>query len=221
MEFYLDTADVAAVRRLADVLPIKGVTTNPSIVARGKRDIYSVLQELQEVIGTEGQLFAQVLGRDAEKMVEEAHKLREAIPSLVVKVPVTHAGLSAIKQLRALNIPTLGTAVYGAGQGFYAALAGASYIAPYVNRLDSQGGDGIGLVRELQKLIDLHCPETQVLAASFRTPRQVLDCMLAGCTAITVDPAVAELFLMDPAVEDALNRFDHDWSAAYGNVVLK
>jgi fructose-6-phosphate aldolase 1 len=221
MEFYLDTADVAAVRRLANVLPIKGVTTNPSIVARGKRDIYSVLQELQEAIGTEGQLFAQVLGRDADKMVEEAHKLREAIPSLVVKVPVTHAGLSAIKQLRALNIPTLGTAVYGAGQGFYAALAGASYIAPYVNRLDSQGGDGIGLVRELQKLVDLHCPETQVLAASFRTPRQVLDCMLAGCTAITVDPAVAELFLMDPAVEDALNRFDQDWSAAYGAVALK
>lgn len=221
MEFYLDTADVALVRRLANVLPIKGVTTNPSIVARGKRDIYSVLQELQEAIGTEGQLFAQVLGRDAEKMVEEAHKLREAIPSLVVKVPVTHAGLSAIKQLRALNIPTLGTAVYGAGQGFYAALAGASYIAPYVNRLDSQGGDGIGLVRELQKLVDLHCPETQVLAASFRTPRQVLECMLAGCRAITVDPAVAELFLMDPAVEDALNRFDHDWSAAYGAVALK
>ncbi|WLS80352.1 fructose-6-phosphate aldolase [Erwinia pyri] len=220
MEFYLDTADVAAVRRLANVLPIKGVTTNPSIVARGKRDIYSVLQELQEAIGTEGQLFAQVLGRDADKMVEEAHKLREAIPSLVVKVPVTHAGLSAIKQLRALNIPTLGTAVYGAGQGFYAALAGASYIAPYVNRLDSQGGDGIGLVRELQKLVELHCPETQVLAASFRTPRQVLECMLAGCTAITVDPAVAELFLMDPAVEDALNRFDQDWSAAYGAVAL-
>ncbi|MEM6049483.1 fructose-6-phosphate aldolase [Erwinia sp. P7711] len=220
MEFYLDTADVAVVRRLANVLPIKGVTTNPSIVARGKRDIYSVLQELQEAIGAEGQLFAQVLGRDAEKMVEEAHKLREAIPSLVVKVPVTHAGLSAIKQLRALDIPTLGTAVYGAGQGFYAALAGASYIAPYVNRLDSQGGDGIGLVRELQKLVDLHCPETQVLAASFRTPRQVLECMLAGCKAITVDPAVAELFLMDPAVEDALNRFDHDWSAAYGAVAL-
>lgn len=220
MEFYLDTADVAAVRRLANVLPIKGVTTNPSIVARDKRDIYSVLQELQEAIGTEGQLFAQVLGRDADKMVEEAHKLREAIPSLVVKVPVTHAGLSAIKQLRTLNIPTLGTAVYGAGQGFYAALAGASYIAPYVNRLDSQGGDGIGLVRELQKLVELHCPETQVLAASFRTPRQVLECMLAGCTAITVDPAVAELFLMDPAVEDALNRFDQDWSAAYGAVAL-
>lgn len=221
MEFYLDTADVDAVSRLAKVLPIKGVTTNPSIVARGKRDIYSVLQELQSVIGAEGQLFAQVLGREAEQMVAEAHRLREIVPSLVVKVPVTHAGLTAIKQLKALNIPTLGTAVYGAGQGFYAALAGASYIAPYVNRLDSQGGDGIGLVRDLQKLIDLHCPATQVLAASFRTPRQVLDCLLTGCSAITVDPALAELFLQDPAVDDALTRFDRDWSAAYGSIGLK
>lgn len=152
--------------------------------------------------------------------VEEALKLRDVIPSLVVKVPVTHAGLRAIKQLTALDIPTLGTAVYGAGQGFYAALAGARYIAPYVNRIDAQGGDGIALVKELQTLINLHSPQTQVLAASFRTPRQVLDCLLAGCRAITVDPAVAELFLQDPAVDDALNRFDHDWQARFGHADL-
>ncbi|MBA5602231.1 fructose-6-phosphate aldolase [Pectobacterium aroidearum] len=220
MEFYLDTADVAAVERLASVLPIKGVTTNPSIVARGKADIYTVLREMQAVVGPEGQLFAQVMARDPDVMVAEALKLRDVIPSLVVKVPVTHAGLVAIKRLTELDVPTLGTAVYGAGQGFYAALAGARYIAPYVNRIDAQGGDGIALVKELQTLINLHSPQTQVLAASFRTPRQVLDCLLAGCRAITVDPAVAELFLQDPAVDDALNRFDHDWQARFGHADL-
>ena len=220
MEFYLDTADVAEVKRLAAVLPIKGVTTNPSIVARGKRDITSVLEELASLLPADSTLFAQVIAREPAAMVEEALKLREVIPELVVKVPVTHNGLNAIKQLTQLNIPTLGTAVYGAGQGFFAALAGASYIAPYVNRIDSQGGDGIGLVTELQKLIDLHCPDSKVLAASFRTPRQVLDCMLAGCQAITVDPQVAEMFLLDPAVDDALKRFDHDWSAAFGTLAL-
>ncbi|KHN49717.1 fructose-6-phosphate aldolase [Pectobacterium fontis] len=220
MEFYLDTADVATVERLAGVLPIKGVTTNPSIIARGPSDIYTVLRDMQAVIGAEGQLFAQVMSRDAKGMVEEALKLRAVIPSLVVKIPVTHAGLSAIKQLTVLDVPTLGTAVYGAGQGFYAALAGASYIAPYVNRIDAQGGDGIALVKELQTLINLHCPHTQVLAASFRTPRQVLDCLLAGCQAITVDPAVAELFLQDPAVDDALNRFAHDWQTRFGHTDL-
>lgn len=220
MEFYLDTADVSAVKRLARVLPISGVTTNPSIVARGKRRVGDLLQELVSLLPADATLFAQVLARESEMMVAEALQLREIVPSLVVKVPVTHNGLAAIKQLTAQNIPTLGTAVYGAGQGFYAALAGASYIAPYVNRIDAQGGDGIVLVKELQTLLNLHKPDSKVLAASFRTPRQVLECMLAGCQAITVDPDVAELFLLDPAVDSALQRFDHDWNVAFGEKKL-
>jgi len=220
MEFYLDTADVSVVKRLAAILPINGVTTNPSIVARSRRPLSSVLQELVSILPAGSTLFAQVIAHDGAAMVDEALQLREAVPELVVKVPVTHQGLTAIKALTQQNIPTLGTAVYGAGQGFYAALAGASYIAPYVNRIDAQGGDGIALVKELQTLLGLHCPHSKVLAASFRTPRQVLDCMLAGCQAITVDPDVAELFLLDPAVDSALQRFDQDWSAAYGSLHL-
>mgnify|MGYP004709476119 CR=1 FL=1 len=220
MEFYLDTADVAAVKRLAAVLPIKGVTTNPSIVSRSKRPLSSVLQELVSILPADSTLFAQVIAHDAAAMIDEALHLREIVPSLVVKVPVTHNGLTAIKALTQQNIPTLGTAVYGAGQGFYAALTGASYIAPYGNRVDAQGGDGIMLIKELQRLLSLHCPQSKVLAASFRTPRQVLDCMLAGCQSITVDPDVAELFLLDPAVDSALQRFDQDWTAAYGELKI-
>lgn len=220
MEFYLDTADVATVRRLAPILPIKGVTTNPSIVARSKRPLADVLQELASLLPADGRLFAQVMAREPQAMIDDALRLREMVPSLVVKVPVTHNGLVVIKALTQQNIPTLGTAVYGAGQGLYAALAGASYIAPYVNRIDAQGGDGVVLVKELQKLVDLHAPQAKVLAASFRTARQVLDCMLAGCRAITVEPDVAELFLQDPAVDNALQRFDLDWSAAYGSTTL-
>lgn len=220
MEFYLDTADVATVRRLAPILPIKGVTTNPSIVARSKRPLADVLQELASLLPADGRLFAQVMAHEPQAMIDDALRLREMVPSLVVKVPVTHNGLVVIKALTQQNIPTLGTAVYGAGQGLYAALAGASYIAPYVNRIDAQGGDGVVLVKELQKLVDLHAPQAKVLAASFRTARQVLDCMLAGCRAITVDPDVAELFLQDPAVDNALQRFDLDWSAAYGSTTL-
>lgn len=220
MEFYLDTADLNEVKRLAAILPIKGVTTNPSIVAKGKRRIADVLQELSSILPEDNTIFAQVVARNAGAIVDEALQLREVVPSLVVKIPVTQEGLTAIKTLTKQNIPTLGTAVYGAGQGFYAALAGASYIAPYVNRVDAQGGDGVGLVRELQTLLDLHHPKSKVLAASFRTPRQVLDCMLAGCQAITVDPAVAELFLLDPAVDSALDRFDQDWNSAFGSLAL-
>lgn len=115
--------------------------------------------------------FAQVMATTAEGMVEEARKLRTIINDLVVKVPVTAEGLAAIKMLKAEGIPTLGTAVYGAAQGMLSALAGAEYVAPYVNRVDAQGGDGIQTVVELAQLLTLHAPQSKVLAASFKTPQ--------------------------------------------------
>ncbi|MDR2217899.1 MAG: fructose-6-phosphate aldolase, partial [Yokenella regensburgei] len=172
MELYLDTSDVAAVKRLARIFPLAGVTTNPSIVASGKVALESLLPALREALGGSGTLFAQVMATTAEGMVQDARKLRAIVPDLVVKVPVTAEGLAAIKLLKAEGIPTLGTAVYGAAQGLLAALAGAEYIAPYVNRVDAQGGDGIQTVAELQLLLTLHAPHAKVLAASFKTPRQ-------------------------------------------------
>ncbi|OCG24488.1 MULTISPECIES: fructose-6-phosphate aldolase [unclassified Gilliamella] len=216
MELYLDTADVTAIKRLAKVLPINGVTTNPSIVAKAGKSIFSLLAELQDVLGADKLLFAQVLSSNAEEMIKEAHQLRKAVPSIVTKIPVNAQGLMAIKELTLQGIPTLGTAVYGAGQGFLAALAGAKYIAPYVNRIDAQGGSSKDTVQELQKLLDLHCPQSMVLAASFRTPRQALDCMLAGCQSITLPIDVAELFISDPAVDAAITKFDDDWCSAFG-----
>ncbi|MFQ1011636.1 fructose-6-phosphate aldolase [Gilliamella apicola] len=216
MELYLDTADIEAIKRLAPVLPINGVTTNPSIVAKSGKAIFALLDELQDVLGYDKLLFAQVLASDAKGMIKEAKQLREVIPSIVIKIPVNAQGLIAIKELTQQGITTLGTAVYGAGQGFLAALAGAKYIAPYVNRIDAQGGNSKDTVLELQKLLDLHCPESVVLAASFRTPRQALDCMLAGCKAITLPVDVAELFISDPAVEAAVAKFDQDWCSAFG-----
>lgn len=220
MEFYLDTADINAVKRLYPILPIKGVTTNPSIVAKEKKPLFEVLAQLQDVIGPEGQLFAQVIANNTSDMVKEAEKLTKQFPSLVVKVPVTVPGLAAIKILTAQGIPTLGTAVYGSAQGLLSALAGAKYVAPYVNRIDAQNGSGIDVVNELQTLLTLHAPSSMVLAASFRTPRQVLDCLLAGCEAITVPIDVAELLLADPAVDAAINKFESDWQQAFGSLTL-
>lgn len=216
MEFYLDTADVEAVKRLYPILPIKGVTTNPSLIAKEKKPIFKVLTELQEVVGDNGQLFAQVIANNTNDMVKEANQLNQSFPSLVVKIPVTTTGLAAIKILTEQGIPTLGTAVYGAAQGLLAALAGAKYIAPYVNRIDAQNGNGIEAVNELQTLLTLHAPSSMVLAASFKTPRQVLDCLLAGCEAITVPVDIAELLIADPAVDAAINKFESDWLQAFG-----
>lgn len=216
MELYLDTADVDAIKRLAAILPIKGVTTNPSIVAKSGKPIFELLTELQDLLGADKVLFAQVLSSDAKAMIKEAEQLRKVVPNIVTKIPVNAEGLKAIKALSEQGIATLGTAVYGAGQGFLAALAGAKYIAPYVNRIDAQGGNSKDTVQELQKLLDLHCPESIVLAASFRTPRQALDCLLAGCQGVTLPVNVAELFISDPAVDAAIAKFDQDWCKAFG-----
>ncbi|NJQ81973.1 fructose-6-phosphate aldolase [Escherichia coli] len=249
MELYLDTANVAEVERLARIFPIAGVTTNPSIIAASKESIWEVLprlqkaigdegilfaqtmsrdaqgmveeaKRLQKAIGDEGILFAQTMSRDAQGMVEEAKRLRDAIPGIVVKIPVTSEGLAAIKILKKEGITTLGTAVYSAAQGLLAALAGAKYVAPYVNRVDAQGGDGIRTVHELQALLEMHAPESMVLAASFKTPRQALDCLLAGCESITLPLDVAQQMLNTPAVESAIEKFEYDWNAAFGTTHL-
>lgn len=220
MELYLDTADVAAVKRLSRILPLQGVTTNPSIVAKEGKSLWEVLPALRDALGGNGKLFAQVMASDAEQIVAEALLLTQRVSGLVVKVPVTREGLAAIKKLKGMNIPTLGTAVYGAGQGLLSALAGAEYVAPYVNRLDAQGGDGIAVVKELQTLLNLHAPHAKVLAASFRTPRQAMDCLLAGCQSITLPVDVAEQLLDTPAVQAAVEKFDADWRQAFGTTSI-
>ncbi|PLR41683.1 fructose-6-phosphate aldolase [Chimaeribacter californicus] len=220
MELYLDTADVNAVKRLARILPLHGVTTNPTIVARAGKPLWDVLPALRDALGGTGKLFAQVLAEDADHMVAEAQLLTQRVPGLVVKVPVNGEGLAALKTLKTLGIPTLGTAVYAAGQGLLGALAGAEYVAPYVNRLDAQGSDGIAMVRQLQSLLDQHAPDASVLAASFRTPRQAVDCLLAGCRAITLPVDVAEQLFTAPAVDAAIQAFGNDWQGAFGTRLL-
>ncbi|HGY6878350.1 TPA: transaldolase family protein [Escherichia coli] len=164
MELYLDTANVAEVERLARIFPIAGVTTNPSIIAASKESIWEVLPRLQKAIGDEGILFAQTMSRDAQGMVEEAKRLRDTIPGIVVKIPVTSEGLAAIKILKKEGITILGTAVYSAAQGLLAALA--------------------------------------------------------GCESITLPLDVAQQMLNTPAVESAIEKFEHDWNAAFGTTHL-
>lgn len=220
MELYLDTSDVDAVKALARIFPLAGVTTNPSIVAAGNQTLEVLLPQLQEAMGGQGRLFAQVMATTAEGMVSDARKLRAIIADIVVKVPVTAEGLAAIKLLKEEGIPTLGTAVYGAAQGLLAALAGAEYVAPYVNRVDAQGGDGIQTVTDLQTLLKMHALHAKVLAASFKTPRQALDCLLAGCESITLPLDVAQQMISSPAVDAAVVKFEHDWQSAFGRTSI-
>ena len=216
MELYLDTANLTAIERLSRQFPLQGVTTNPSIVAAAGIALAELLPAIRALVGPQARLFAQVLSEQADAMVIEAQALRRLDPDLVIKVPVCGEGLVAIKRLTLLGIPTLGTAVYSPMQGLLAALAGAVYVAPYVNRIDAQGGNGIASVRELQQLLSLHAPHCQLLAASFKTPRQALDCLLSGASAITLPVEVAEQMIHSPAVDAALVKFRDDWQQAFG-----
>jgi TalC/MipB family fructose-6-phosphate aldolase len=215
MDIFLDTADLSAIEELSAILPLAGVTTNPSIVAAGKLPLKELLPRIRRIVGPSATLFAQVLSRETPGMMDEADALRDLDPKIVVKIPAVPAGFAAIKELGARGVATLGTAVYAPMQGFFAAQSGARYLAPYVNRLDSTGGDGIKLVQTLQRLLDLHCPSCSVLAASFRTPTQVLDCLLAGAKAVTIPPDVARQMLVSPSVEVAIQRFEADWRKVF------
>jgi TalC/MipB family fructose-6-phosphate aldolase len=218
MEIYLDTADLAAIEELVAILPLSGVTTNPSIVAAEKQPLKLLLPKIRTLLGPKATIFAQVLAHDADNMVGEALMLNGLDPKLVVKIPAVSAGLTAIRTLSSRGIATLATAIYAPMQGFFAAEAGAKYLAPYVNRLDVTGGDGIKLVQTLQQLLDLHAPQCSILAASFRTPNQVLDCLLAGARAVTIPPDIARQMLSSPAVDVAIKRFETDWRKVFGEL---
>jgi fructose-6-phosphate aldolase 1 len=164
-------------------------------------------------MGGQGRLFAQVMATTAEGMVSDARKLRAIIADIVVKVPVTAEGLAAIKLLKEEGIPTLGTAVYGAAQGLLAALAVRNMLR-HVNRVDAQGGwhsDG----DRPADVTGTYAPHAKVLAASFKTPRQALDCLLAGCESITLPLDVAQQMISSPAVDAAVAKFEHDWQSAF------
>ncbi|CAK7193169.1 Fructose-6-phosphate aldolase 1 [Commensalibacter sp. Nvir] len=220
MKLYLDTSDIQAVKRISAIFPVSGVTTNPLIVCAGETSLFDLLPALRDAMGGQGTLFAQVISNTVEGMIEDALKLRERVENLVVKVPVTPKGLQAIKELTKQGVPTLATAVYGAAQGFLGVLAGAQYVSPYVSRIDAQGGDGPATVSELQCLLSTHAPEKELVAASFKSPRQALECMLIGCKGITLPVNVFDMFISDPAVFAAVDQFESAWQKKFNKTCL-
>ncbi|MGR9044480.1 MAG: fructose-6-phosphate aldolase [Gammaproteobacteria bacterium] len=216
LELYLDTADVEQVARFNECLPVKGVTTNPSILAKAGMGLGRALPALAEALGPNARFHAQVVSLTVDEMVDEAKRIAALPYDLVVKVPATELGLAAIKKMKAEDIPVLATAVYSAHQGFLAALCGADYLAPYVNRIDAMGGDGVGVVADLQLLLDRHRLACKILPASFKNTQQALDVLKLGVGAITLPVDVAEQMFSHPAVQPAVDQFTRDWQAVFG-----
>lgn len=221
MRLYIDTANVEQIRHLNEYYPIAGVTTNPSILVKENRPFLEVLKEIREVIGEEKELFVQLLGETAEEMIEEANFImRELTGKLAVKIPVTEEGLKAIKKLSEENVPVLATTIYTSFQALMAALAGAKYVAPYVNRIDNLTGNGVKVVSEIAQLFESYQLSTEILAASFKNVQQIHDVCLAGAETVTVSPDLISKFIAFPSTVSDVAVFKKEWQKAYGADVI-
>ncbi len=212
MRLLIDNANLERIKELYAYYPVDGVTTNPSILAKEKRPPFEVLREIRSFIGPEADLHAQVIARDAEGMVVDAERIcRELGDNTLVKIPVNREGLKAIRILTSKGIRTTGTAVYTRMQGWLAGKAGASYVAPYVNRIDNLGGCGVQTAKDIHDMFRKNNIACDILAASFKNSQQVQELALYGAGAATVSPDVMEGFMNNACVDSAVEAFIQDF----------
>ena len=217
MKLIIDDARIEWIKKLYEYYPIDGVTTNPSILAKAKRNPYEVLKEIRDFIGKDAQLHVQVLSRDAKGMVEEAHHITQILgQNTFVKIPCIPEGFKAMKQLHTEGISITGTAVYSAMQAFLAAKCGAAYVAPYVNRIDNMGYNGIQVAKDIHDIFKNNHMNTEVLAASFKNSQQVLELCEYGIGASTIAPEVIEAFVQNKAITAAVEDFIQDFEKLSG-----
>lgn len=217
IELYLDTADVEQVKRFDRCLPLKGVTTNPTILAKSQQGLNQTLRDMHDALTGTPRFHAQVVSKTVEGMLEEARQINELPYDMVVKVPATETGLTAIKRMKEQGITVLATAIYSTQQGFFAALCGADYLAPYVNRIDAMNGNGVEVVADLQLLLNQNGLPTKILAASFKNTQQAMEVMKLGIEAITLPVDVVTQMFAHPAVDPAVEQFAKDWNETFGN----
>ena len=217
MKLCIDDADIEKIRRIYDYYPVDGVSTNPTILARYGRDPYTVLKEIRSIIGSDGELFVQAVSATAGGMVEEARNIVGILGAeTLVKIPCIPEGFKAMKQLKKERIRFIGTAVYSAMQGYLAAKCGADYVAPYVNRIDNMGFDGVQVSKDIHDAITADGLNSGLLAASFKNTRQVLELVKYGVKAVTVPPDVIKQFACNAAVDEAVAQFTADFRGLVG-----
>ena len=215
MKLIVDHADLDQIKEMFEYFPVSGVTTNPTIITRTGKDPYEVLKSIREFIGPDAELHAQVISSDAEGMMAEAKVMRETVGgNFYVKIPTTKEGLKAIKNLKKEGFKVTATAVYTSIQAY---LAGADYVAPYLNRIDNLGYDGIQTACDIHDIFENNGYQTKVLAASFKNTQQVLELAKYCVGAATVAPDVIRNFVNNVAVDSAVDAFVKDFNATYGD----
>mgnify|MGYP000969434338 CR=1 FL=1 len=217
MKFFIDTAKVEEIRAANDMGVICGVTTNPSLIAKEGRDFKEVIAEIASIV--DGAISGEVKATttDAADMIAEGREIAAIHPNMVVKIPMTVEGLKAVKQLSAENIKTNVTLVFSAGQALLAARAGATYVSPFLGRLDDISVPGIDLIRSIADIFGMHDIKTEIIAASVRHPIHVIDCALAGADIATVPYKVLEQMTHHPLTDQGIEKFRKDYEAVFGS----
>ena len=216
MRFFVDTANVEDIKKANDMGVICGVTTNPSLIAKEGRDFKQVIAEIASI--ADGPISGEVKATttDAEGMIAEGREIAAIHPNMVVKIPMTTEGLKATKALAAEGIKTNVTLIFSAAQALLAARAGATYVSPFLGRLDDISMPGIDLINEITEIFMVHNIETQVIAASIRNPIHVIDCAKAGADIATVPYAVIEQMTKHPLTTAGIAKFQADYRAVFG-----
>ena len=221
MLYILDTADIETIRYCNEYYPLAGVTTNPSIIAKEHTDFWELVTQIREIIGKDKMLHVQTTQKEAEKIVEEAKLLKEKLEGgFYVKIPICEEGLKATMRLKELGIGVTMTAIFTPPQALIAAKAGASFVAPYVNRLDNIIGDGTEVAAEIVRQLAHYGSDCKVLVASFKNAEQVHNCASAGCHCVTVDPKILKAVISHPMTDAAIKGFERDWTSVYGDKTI-
>lgn len=221
MIYILDTADIEAIRHCNEFYPLAGVTTNPSIISKENTDFWKLVKKIRSIIGEEKMLHVQTVQTKADKIVEEAKLMKKELGGeLFVKIPIGEEGLKATMELKKLGIGVTMTAIFTPAQALIAAKAGASFVAPYVNRLDNIIGDGTEVVAQIVELFDNYNIDCKVLAASFKNAEQVHKCALYGCHSVTVSADIMKTLISHPMTDAAIVGFEKDWKRVYGDKTI-
>lgn len=211
MKLFIDTANVNEIREIANWGVVDGVTTNPSLIAKEKRDFKEVVTEITGIV--DGPISAEVVSLKHDEMVEEAKEFAKIHKNIIIKVPMTEEGLIAVKELHAMGIKTNVTLVFTSTQALLAAKAGASYVSPFLGRLDDISTDGLNLIEEIMDIFDNYDYDTEVIAASVRHPMHVVECARLGCDIATVPYKVFKQMLHHPLTDSGIERFLKDWES--------
>ncbi|WP_029452124.1 fructose-6-phosphate aldolase [Clostridium algidicarnis] len=212
MKIFIDTANIEEIKKAAELGVIDGVTTNPSLIAKEGRNIKEVIEEICSIV--DGPISAEVMSLEHTKMIEEAEELIKLHKNIVIKIPMCAEGLKAVSALSKKGIKTNVTLIFSAQQALLAAKAGASYVSPFVGRLDDIGNGGIPVVQDIAEVFSIYGIETEIIAASVRTPMHVLECAKAGANIATIPYKVIVQMISHPLTDSGIKKFIEDYESS-------